>query len=230
MPIRPPALLSTVTRRWYLWLTGIGLALLATAGALLAASLTGVIAGGEEPGLVEFGQSDATTSTGFSLEVDRLARYRVPTPEPSRAQIARLLIPRIGVDAPVVVVGVDGNGVMQSPKGPEEVGWYNFTSQPGFGGNAVFSGHVDYRNYGPAVFWELRNLRPGDLVEVRLADGTSYTYAVVRADSYKASEAPVGEIVGPTPRESLTLITCGGTFDRGVRQYSHRLVVRAERL
>lgn len=219
-------------KHWYLWFIGVGLAMLAAAGVILVASLTDVIGGQEEAGLVEFGQSDARTSTGFVLEDDetRLLRYPLPTAQPSRAQISRLLIPSIGVDAPVVTLGVDGDGVMQSPSGPEDVGWYNFTSQPGFGGNAVFSGHVDYRNYGPAVFWKLRNLGPGDVVDVRLEDGTAYSYVVVSANTYEADAAPIDEIVGPTARDSVTLITCGGTFDPNIRQYSHRLVVRAERL
>ena len=221
-------------KRWYLWFMWTGLALLAAAGALLGLSVTGVIGQEEPPGLVEFGQSDATTSTGFRVRLEDIrisSTAAVPaTPEPSRAPVAKLVIPKIGVDAPVVTIGVDDQGVMQSPKGPEDVGWYDFTAQPGYGGNAVFGGHVDYHDYGPAVFWELRNLTAGDIVEVRLADGTSYSYVVVSATSYKADEAPIQEIVGPTPKESVTLITCTGTFDRSVRQYSHRLVVRAERL
>ncbi len=206
--------------------------MLSTAGVLLAVSLKDAVDGEETLGLVESGQSDATTSTGFVLpEPGRQPpTLPQPTPAPRPAQITRLLIPKIGVNAPVVTLGVDGSGVMQSPGGPEEVGWYDFTGRPGAGSNAVFSGHVDYRNYGPAVFWKLRNLTSGDVVEVQVEDGTTYTYVVVSTNTYDANNAPIEEIVGPTPRESVTLITCTGTFDRSIRQYSHRLVVRAERL
>lgn len=214
--------------------------MLGVAGVLLGLSLKDALDGEGNPGLAQTGQSDATTATGFVLEDDvaRLRRHPLPdaespsepTPEPTPSAVTRLVVPKIGIDAPVVTLTVDGNGLMQSPSGPEEVGWYDFTGNPGLGGNAVFSGHVDYRNYGPAVFWELRNLTPGDVVEVRLEDGSAYTYVVVKANSYPANDAPIEEIVGPTPRESVTLITCAGSFDYNVRQYSHRLVVRAERL
>ncbi len=149
---------------------------------------------------------------------------------PSQAPLARLVIPSIGVDAPISVKGFDPNGVMDAPNGPEDVAWYQFTTRPGEGGNAVFSAHVDYRNYGPAVFARLKDLKKGDAVEVHLADGTIYRYEVVVSVSYPAETAPVEDIVGPTSREVITLITCAGTFDQASRQYSHRLVVRAERM
>jgi LPXTG-site transpeptidase (sortase) family protein len=157
-----------------------------------------------------------------------------PTATPAPSLIAtppvRLLIPAIGVDAPITVKGLRPDAVMDVPDGPEDVAWYNFTARPGMGGNAVISGHLDYRNYGAAVFWRLKELREGDIVEVRLADGSVLRYQVSLRLSYDARLAPVPEIVGPTSREVVTLITCGGTFDSGSRSYSQRLVVRAERI
>jgi LPXTG-site transpeptidase (sortase) family protein len=153
-----------------------------------------------------------------------------PTPPPSQAPIERLVIPRAAIDAPVVVLGVKPDGEMQSPSTPTDVGWYRFTSSPGFGGNAVFSGHVDFANHGRAVFWSLRDLREGDEVGVRLADGTYYAYRVVSSQSFSSNEAPVQEIIGPTENEVVTLITCDGSFNTRTRQYDKRLIVRAERV
>jgi sortase (surface protein transpeptidase) len=79
----------------------------------------------------------------------------------------RLVIPKIGIDVPVTVKGLDPSGVMQNPNGPEDVAWYDFTARPGQDGNAVFSGHLDYHDYGPAVFARLREMTAGDLVKVR---------------------------------------------------------------
>jgi LPXTG-site transpeptidase (sortase) family protein len=149
---------------------------------------------------------------------------------PSQAPLARLVIPRIDVDAPISVKNLGPDGGMDAPDGPEDVAWYQFTNRPGEGSNAVFSAHVDYRNYGPAVFAHLEDLKKGDAVEVHLADGTVYRYQVVVTVSYPAETAPSEDIVGPTSREVITLITCAGTFDQASRQYSHRLVVRAERV
>jgi len=134
------------------------------------------------------------------------------------------------VDAPVSVKGLRPDGFMETPNGPQDVAWYSFSARPGTSGNAVLSGHLDYHDYGAAVFWRLKELREGDEVEVRLADGSALRYRVFLRLSYDASVAPVPEIIGPTTKEVVTLITCGGTFDSDARQYSHRLVVRAERI
>ncbi len=149
---------------------------------------------------------------------------------PSDAPPLRIVIPRIGVDAPITTKDMDADGVMEPPDGPEDVAWYGFTARPGSGSNAVFSAHVDYHGYGPAVFADLKTLEKGDLVEVHTADGAVYRYEVTLSLSYPAETAPFEDIVGPTSREVITLITCTGSFDQAARQYSHRLVVRAERV
>jgi len=234
---------SRRNRHWHRWLMGAGVMLILAAFALLGLAFSGVVGGGTNSisgpatpaPTAEALLSDANTSTGFNLDQARLQGLAGAWPTPqvtpvSNAPLARLVIPKIGVDAPVVTLGVDSQGVMQSPKSAFEVGWYDFTAQPGTGGNAVFSGHVDFASVGAAVFWNLRQLGPGDLVEVRLADGTAYQYLVVSSTSYPGDDAPVADIVGPTGKDTVTLITCTGTFNREVRQYSHRLVVRAERI
>lgn len=141
-----------------------------------------------------------------------------------------LVIASIGVDPPLTVKGVDERGEMEVSNGPEDVAWYEFSARPGQGGNVVLSGHVDYRGYGPAVFARLDELERGDLVELHAADGTLFSYGVTVAASYEVGSAPAEEILGPTARETVTLITCSGRFDQATRQYSHRLIVQAERL
>jgi LPXTG-site transpeptidase (sortase) family protein len=149
-----------------------------------------------------------------------------PTPvPPSNAPVVRLQIPRIGVDAGVVSLGVDPDGTMQSPAMPMEVGWYRFASLPGHGGNVVMSGHVDYLRFGPAVFYRLRELQEGDRIVVALEDGASFAYEVTSLTTYGAND-PVLDAVGPTPTEAVTLITCAGAFNSASRQYDRRLVVR----
>jgi LPXTG-site transpeptidase (sortase) family protein len=207
---------------------GAGVASLLAAAVLLILNLTGVMGNG--------GYGGPGTSTAFGSGVER---YLTPQPTPtaalappSEAPIARILIPRFGVDASVVVRGVDTNGVMETPDGPEDVAWYDFSARTGFGSNAVFSGHVDYINYGPAVFWNLKDLEPGDIVEVRLEDGTNYRYSVTDREMVPANppQEKLAQILGPTQQEIITLITCGGTFDPSVGQYDQRVIVRAERI
>jgi LPXTG-site transpeptidase (sortase) family protein len=141
----------------------------------------------------------------------------------------RLVIPSIEVDATVIVVGEDTGGVLETPDNGWDVGWYDFSAVPGQAGNSVMTGHVDYYNIGPAVFWRLRDLDPGDEVQVHLPDGGGVaTYRVTQVDAYNAGSAPVDTILGPADGEILTLITCTGQFNRALREYDQRLVVRAE--
>jgi LPXTG-site transpeptidase (sortase) family protein len=181
------------------------------------------------------GNSDLETVVSFGEPIQTPTPGPTPTPAAnyppaSESALQRLIIPSAGIDAPVVVKGVDAAGVMQSPDNAFDTAWYDFSAKPGYGGNAVFSGHVDYINVGKAVFWELKDLNPGDEIQIRLEDGTVYRYAVNFKQQYDAATAPVEEIVGPTPRETITLITCSGTFSNVSHQYDKRLIVRAERI
>jgi sortase (surface protein transpeptidase) len=143
--------------------------------------------------------------------------------------ITRLVVPGAGIDAPVVTLGVNSDGVMQAPSTPTDVGWYNFSSLPDGGGNIVMSGHVDYVNYGPAIFWNLRDLKADDVVQLVLDNGSIVNYHVTAVTSYDDATAPVQQIIGATPAETITMITCSGTFDPQSREYDERLVVRAVR-
>jgi LPXTG-site transpeptidase (sortase) family protein len=143
---------------------------------------------------------------------------------------ARILLPKLGVDAPIVLLGVLPDGAMEAPSKPLDVAWYTFSAKPGQPGNVVMSGHVDFVNYGPAVFARLDEMRLGDEVAVQLENGAILKYLVQSVDEYVEAEAPVREIVGPTANEAITLITCSGSFDPRTRNYDKRLVVRAARI
>jgi LPXTG-site transpeptidase (sortase) family protein len=159
----------------------------------------------------------------------------IPAPPPAPASasgsspIQRLRVSQVGIDANVITLGVDPDGTMQAPKTAFDVAWYDFSARPGSGSNAVFAAHVDFRGVGPAVFWRLRELREGSQIQVVLDDGSTLTYRVVIAQAYGANDAPIEWIVGATERDSITLITCDGTFNTATREYDRRLVVRAER-
>ena len=156
-----------------------------------------------------------------------------PTPPPSDAPIASLAIPKFDVEGNVITLGLDENRVMEAPDGPWDIAWYDFTAHPGTGSNAVFSAHVDWYNIGPgggpggAVFWNLKDLQKGDLIEVQLNDGTLYQYSVTT----KRQVDPANDfspIVGPTDSDIVTLITCGGSFNASLGHYNARIVVQAE--
>lgn len=148
-----------------------------------------------------------------------------PTPEPPAN---RFVIPSVGIRAVVETQGVDANMVMENPEDPFQVAWYDFTARPGTPGNTVFAGHVDHIRVGRAVFWNLRNVQIGDVIEYHSIDGQLYRYRVTRITTQPAT-APANDFVAPTEIETMTVITCTGSFDRNSRSYNQRLIVQATR-
>jgi hypothetical protein len=90
----------------------------------------------------------------------------------------------------------------------------------------VIAGHVDSRT-GPAVFYRLRELRPGDRVEVERADGVRLRFAVEGRAQYHKATLPTDAVFGPVPWPALRLVTCAGSFDRARGSYRDNLVVYA---
>ncbi|AQQ55268.1 class F sortase [Planococcus lenghuensis] len=136
-------------------------------------------------------------------------------------------IPGIAVSAEVKPVGVLANGQMGVPADTVSVGWFEPGIRPGNIGNAVIAGHVDSRS-GPAVFFHLKELKPGDEITVSDGEGQKLVFVVREIESYKANDAPLDKIFGATDRRMLNLITCTGTFNGTTDDYSERLVVYSE--
>ena len=103
---------------------------------------------------------------------------------PAAESSMRFKIASIGVDAPVTIRTIGSDGQMGTPNGRFDVVWYDFSAYPsmggypGDGGNAVFSGHVDYHPHYEAVFWDLHLVGPGDIIEVDLSNGSIVRYSV----------------------------------------------------
>lgn len=138
----------------------------------------------------------------------------------------RLKIPRFNIDAPIVPVGLSAEGEVESPPGPELVGWYNLSPPPGAPGNSILAGHVDWKNR-TAVFWELRHIEPGDAIFIASPDRADIRFTVEWVRRYTPEEAPIDTIFASLYEPTLTIITCEGVFDPATRNYSLRLVVRA---
>jgi sortase (surface protein transpeptidase) len=105
-------------------------------------------------------------------------------------------------------------------------GWYTGGPRPGEVGSAIIAGHID-SYLGPGVFFRLRLLRPGDLVYIREADGSMVVFRVYAERAYLKDRFPTAKVYGPTVAPELHLITCGGAFDYGTRQYRSNIVVYA---
>ena len=173
----------------------------------------------------------------FIAEVEKsIERYgkdegeAVPPPPPEGADIALLSVPAIGVmRAPVARFGLDAFGRLEVPQDTQHVGWNPaYNSVPGEGGSTFFAAHFEYAGR-PGVFNRITALKPGDLVEVGLSDGSSHRYRVTSAVDYELASIDMGAILhGREGRESITLMTCSGP--PAADGYPQRTVVLAESL
>ncbi|WP_435922176.1 class F sortase [Paenibacillus sp. DYY-L-2] len=92
-------------------------------------------------------------------------------------------------------------------------------------GNMVMDGHVDSYT-GPAVFFDLKKLKPGDAVIVRNRHfDRTLTYRVESVEVFKKGEAPIERVFGQTDEHRLNLITCTGKYSRKKKEHEERLVV-----
>ena len=138
----------------------------------------------------------------------------------------RLRISAIGVNAAVQPLGLLADGSLQPPNAWQIAGWYDDGVTPGDLGPAVIAGHVDSIS-GPAIFYRLRQLRPGDLAIVQRRDGRLLTFVVDSLAVYPKAAFPTAAIYGPTPLPTLRLVTCIGDYDWHAHTYLDNLVVTA---
>jgi sortase (surface protein transpeptidase) len=187
----------------------------------LAAAGCGAAAEDDEPAasapvLERPAQPDAT-ATATARPARRAARASAPV---------RIQIPSIGVDAPLIGLGLDAHRALEVPKRFDVAGWWTGGSRPGERGPAVIAGHVDSTT-GPAVFYELGKLRRGSAVIIRRRDGSRVRFTVQGSQRYAKDHFPTARVYGPTRRPALRLITCSGQFDYSTRHYLDNTVVYA---
>lgn len=182
-----------------------------------------IVQDGVGPGALD-AVSGTGAVTGFNLG---------PLPE-------RIAIPVLYIDAPIIVLGFEeGTNTPAVPQRADQVAWYNFTSTPGLRNNAVFAGHVDWQTRNgspiPGAFYRLRELKIGDSIDVTLRDGQVLHYKVTGNVATDYNDPNLDKIMAPTEKDVITLITCGGTWIKDPSEddggnYSHRVIVRAERV
>jgi sortase (surface protein transpeptidase) len=163
----------------------------------------------------------------LDAESDR-GRIAQPAPRPARraASPVRVVIPAIGVRAPVVRLGLNPDHTLEVPTNFGDTGWWTGGARPGEPGPAIIAGHVDSHT-GPAVFYRIRELRAGDAVIVERRDGSRARFVVQGSEQYPKARFPTARVYGRTAGPTLRLITCAGTFDRSSGHYLDNTVVYA---
>ncbi|MEW9528899.1 class F sortase [Microbispora sp. NPDC049125] len=151
-----------------------------------------------------------------------------PAPPMQPSTPKRLIISKIGVNAPIKSVGTDRFGAIETPpiNNHNLVGWYRGGPTPGEAGPAVMLGHKDTTTRS-AVFSRLHELRYGDKFEVVRMDGTVAVFQVGGIEQANKTTFPTNRVYGPAANAELRLITCGGTYNRATGHYVDNVIVYA---
>ena len=171
-------------------------------------------------GIAEASWDFSPLSDHLSLDAVTDARMQAPNP-------AVIRIPRLEVEASIIPLGLQEDGSIEVPEDPDQAGWWLGGPEPGETGPAVILGHVDSQEEGPAVFFYLQYLDPGDEIHIDRVDGSTITYVVESTERHHKDEFPTDAVYGPTEQPTLRLVTCGGDFDFGVRTYEDNVIVFA---
>jgi sortase (surface protein transpeptidase) len=171
--------------------------------------------------------------TGAATQVP--ATVQTSAPKLTSAPMARALaasvplrveIPALRVSAPLVELGRNANGTLQVPPldNHDLAGWFDRSVTPGQKGTSIILGHVDSFT-GPSVFFSIKMLRPGDIIDVVRADGDTAVFSVDGVQEVAKATFPASIIDEKTRYPELRLITCGGPFNTATRQYLDNIVV-----
>ncbi|WP_133870031.1 sortase [Ilumatobacter fluminis] len=145
---------------------------------------------------------------------DEAVVQNVPIVPPGDA-IAKMEIPRIGIDDLFVVQGVKLDDLKKGP------GHYPDTPLPGQLGNASIAGHRT--TYG-APFFDVDQLQAGDEIIVTMITGDQFVYSVTGSQVVTAADSWVIGTRDPNVAE-LTLTTCHPKYTARDRLVIHSVLV-----
>ena len=137
-------------------------------------------------------------------------------------------IPKIGAESSLLAVAVKTDGSISVPSvhTPMQAAWYKLSPVPGDVGPAIVLGHVD-GDKKPGIFFKLKDLVPGDEVDIDRSDGRKLKFVVDRVTQVPKDTFPRDAVYGNSDKPELRLITCGGAFDHAEHSYQDNIVVYA---
>ena len=151
-----------------------------------------------------------------------------PAVPPAVAAPARLDVPDLGLEVPVVPVGVDDAGALDVPADPSVAGWWSSGAVPGAAqGSTVLAAHVDAAGVGAGPLSRLLRAPLGTVVEVGTTDGSTLHYALTERRSHAKDAGLPAELFRADGPPRLVVITCGGAFDAAAGRYADNVVLIA---
>ena len=159
---------------------------------------------------------EASGSTGPSSTTTTVFTHSILDP-------VRVVIPVIKVEAPIVAVGLTNGTDMEVPA-VGIVGWYKLGAAPGASRPSVLVSHVSW-NGQKGAFYRLKDLKPGDEVQVYDASGDCAVFLVDWSETVLKTSLPTQRIWNHTHEAVIRLVTCGGTYDPTTDHYLSNVIV-----
>jgi sortase (surface protein transpeptidase) len=153
------------------------------------------------------------------LAAKTMNRRQMPVP-------VRISIRAIGVDARVIRLGLNPDRTIQVPKNLADAGWFEPGPEPGERGAAVVVGHLESRS-GPGVFYRLRELPVGGVIEIQLQDGTTVRFVARSMIRVPKSRFPTKLVYTRTKEPTLRLVTCAGPLNWSTGHHQDNYIVFA---
>ncbi|MET9492403.1 class F sortase [Nocardia sp. NPDC006630] len=169
--------------------------------------------------------SSADTSPAASMTAAAAPASGVQTAASiSRSTPVSFDIASIKASGSLISLGRNTDGSVQVPADYQQAGWYQQGPAPGEQGSAVILGHVDSYK-GTGIFFSLKKVKPGDMIDVSRADGKTAHFKVTDVRMYLKSQFPDQLVFGPRGGATLQVVTCGGDFDQSAKSYLSNVVV-----
>jgi LPXTG-site transpeptidase (sortase) family protein len=136
-------------------------------------------------------------------------------------------IPTIGVtNVRIIQLGLASSGQIATPDNIYDTGWYDGSAKPGQPGAMFIYGHVSSWT-ADGVFYDLKKLKPGDIITVTRGDNQTYTYQVEATKIYGYNSVDMNTVLSTinSTLPGLNLMTCTGQVIKGTSEFNQRLVV-----
>jgi hypothetical protein len=147
-----------------------------------------------------------------------------PGPDPTPYKVE---LPTMGRTQPIVRVGIDKDRKMVVPRNAKDVAWLDQGPIPGRTRNVVLAGHINYSGQRGS-FEGIGRMKKREDIYLVLKNGKKMHFKVAWVCTFPRDTEHASQIMGNTNVTSVTLVSCGGTYDRSAGTHDKRIVVRGE--
>ena len=162
---------------------------------------------------------------------EQVKSHGVKPDEPRYITIPKLSLGQVRIFS----ADVDANNLIESPANIADAAWYTKSSRPGLGYGAIL---INAHNGGVSrdgAFANLGSLSKGDTIELERGDGEQFIYKVIDTKTMSLEELSTSGMKmmmesAEDSKEGFNLITFDGNWVPKLKQFDHRIVLRAVRV